>query len=97
MTRSVADPIACARAEALFTSPLSATRRLTRAEVTAAVREAIRAHGGSRGCAAEVAAEYGEHPEVAAARMRWARRVVAVVYARRAGRWLVCAWSVFGQ
>ena len=38
--------------------------------------EAIGTHAGLGGCAAEVAAEYGEHPETAARRMRWARAVV---------------------
>jgi hypothetical protein len=34
------------------------------------------------GCAAEMAAEYGEHPDCAVRRMRWARAVVAEVYDR---------------
>lgn len=65
-----------ARAQALFTSDLSAQREYTQAEVAAAIRHAFRAHGGARGCAAEVAAAYGEHPETAACRMRWARAVI---------------------
>jgi hypothetical protein len=32
---------------------------------------------GRTGCAAQVAQEYGEHPETAPARMRWARAAVA--------------------
>jgi hypothetical protein len=36
----------------------------------------VRVHGGSRGCAGEVAAAYGDYPEIAAARMRWARTLV---------------------
>jgi hypothetical protein len=62
-------------AEALFTSDLSAFTHHTQASVQAAIRRAIRAHGGIRGCAGEVAAAYGEHPETAAPRMRWARAV----------------------
>ena len=65
-----------ARAQALFTSDLSAHREHTQAEVVAAITRAFRAHGGIGGCAAEVAAAYGEHPETAARRMRWARAVI---------------------
>jgi hypothetical protein len=36
------------------------------------VAETVRGFG-SRGCAARVAQEFGDHPETAAARMRWAR------------------------
>ncbi len=67
---------AAAQAEALFTSDLSAFTHHTQATVEAAIRRAIRAHGGIRGCAGEAAAAYGEHPETAAPRMRWARAVV---------------------
>jgi len=72
--------LAAARAEALFTSDLPAGREPTRSEVAEAIRQAVRAHGGTRGCAGEVAAAYGNHPETAAPRMRWARTVVDEVY-----------------
>lgn len=65
-----------ARAEALFASNLSARREHTRIEIAAAIMHAIGTHRGIRGCAEEVAAAFGEHPETAARRMRWARRVV---------------------
>jgi hypothetical protein len=65
-----------AQAEALFVSDLSAFARHTEASVQEAIRRAILLHGGAGGCAAEVAAAYGEHPEIAAARMLWARAVV---------------------
>ena len=65
-----------ARAEALFTSDLSARREYTQIEVVAAIRHAIDTHNGIRGCVAEVAAAYGDHPETAARRMRWARAVI---------------------
>jgi len=32
---------------------------------------------GPRGCAARMAQEFGDHPETAAARMRWARQLAA--------------------
>jgi hypothetical protein len=68
--------LVAARAEALFASDLSQAATLTRPEATAAIAHALRRYGGTRGCAARMAAEYGEHPETAAARMRWARRTV---------------------
>jgi len=72
-----------ARAEALFASDLSAQREHTRTDVAAAIRHAIGVHNGIRGCAGEVAAAYGEHPETAARRMRWARSVIEGIYASR--------------
>jgi hypothetical protein len=60
------------RADALFASALQQSDEPTAAQVDQAVTAAIRTHG-ARGCAARVAQEYGEHPETAAARMRWAR------------------------
>jgi hypothetical protein len=84
------DLLTAARAEALFASHLSRGSRLDAAEVAEAITEAVRAHGGTRGCAAQVAAEYGNHPETAPARMRWALGVVRSLYlpaADRAARW----------
>ena len=69
-----------ARAEALFTSPLATGSRPTFAAAEAAIRLAVRSHQGVRGCAADVAGEYGDHPECAAPRMRWARQVVEELY-----------------
>lgn len=72
-------------AEALFASDLSARRQYTQIEVVAAIRHAIGAHNGVRGCAGEVAAAYGEHPETAARRMRWARAVIEGINAPAGG------------
>jgi hypothetical protein len=69
------DPITAARAAALFVSDISATDRPTRAEAEEAIGRAIHAHGGIRGCVADMAANYGDYPELAAARMVWARSV----------------------
>lgn len=77
----VTDVLTAARAEALFASGLPSDHQLTAAQVDAAIRGAIRAHGGSRRCAGEVAAAYGQYPETAAARMRWALGVVRHAYA----------------
>jgi hypothetical protein len=79
------DRLADARAEALFASELSAMVDPTPEQVTAAIRRALLRHGGVRGCAAEVAAAYGDRPETAAPRMRWARGVVRSCY-RGAGQ-----------
>ena len=76
------DPITAARAAALFVSHLSVTAQPTGQEVAAAIRHALLSHGGSRGCAADVAAEYGDHPELAAPRMCWARTVIENLYQR---------------
>jgi hypothetical protein len=64
------------RTEALFASSLSAQREYTPVEIAAAISDAIGTHSSIRGCAAEVAAAYGEHPETATRRMRWARAVI---------------------
>jgi len=77
--------LSAARAEALFTSQLSTGSRPARAVVETAIRVAVRAYG-VRGCAGQVAAEYGDHPELAVPRMRWARDVVEQVYRGRLAR-----------
>jgi hypothetical protein len=69
-----------ARAEALFVSDVSATTPLTRREAEAAIRNAVRRHDGTRGCAAVLAVAYGDHPETAAPRMRWARGMVEMLF-----------------
>jgi hypothetical protein len=74
------DHLNVARAEALFVSSLSAWAEPTAADVAVAIREAVRAYGGIQSCAGEVAAAYGDHPECAVSRMRWARRIVGELY-----------------
>jgi hypothetical protein len=76
-------PLTAARAAALFVSDLSATGQPTDVLVHAAIKQALKTHGGARGCAADVAAAYGDYPELAALRMRWARRVVEDLYPQR--------------
>jgi hypothetical protein len=70
------EPARTALADALFTSDLSARCEHTRTKIATAIGYAISTHTGTGGCAAEVAAAYGEHPEMAARRMRWARAVI---------------------
>jgi hypothetical protein len=69
-----------ARAEALFTSHLPTGSRPARAQVEAVIRSAVKTYGGSRGCATVLAGAYGDYPETAAPRMRWALAVVEEVY-----------------
>jgi len=69
-----------ARAEILAVSHASATETLDRAGANAAIGSTIRRHGGVAGCLATLAQEFGEHPETAAPRMRWARQTVAALY-----------------
>ncbi len=68
--------ISAARADALFASALQRSDEPSPVQVKQAIAAATRAFG-DLGCAARVAQEYGEHPETAVARMRWARRAVA--------------------
>jgi hypothetical protein len=79
------DRLAAARAQALFAARVNA-EPLSRAAATSAIRAAVRACGGVRGCADVVAAEFGDHPEVAVVRMRWARATVAALFPARGGR-----------
>ena len=62
-------------ADALFASVLQRSDEPSADQVRKAVAAAMRAYGG-RGCAERVAQEFGDHPETAVARMRWARGVV---------------------
>ncbi|GIE85123.1 hypothetical protein [Actinoplanes regularis] len=63
------------RTEALFVSDLQIsqlpTPELIREAVTATVERL-----GESGCAALVAQEFGEHPDCAIGRMRWARDAI---------------------
>ena len=71
--------VTATRCEALFASPLQRSDEPTLDEVREAIRLAVH-NLGSRGCAAQVAQEFGEHPEIAAARMQWARQVIAETF-----------------
>jgi hypothetical protein len=79
MTRST-DLLSISRAAALFSSDLPAGLEPTLSQVEAAIRRAICTYGGVLGCTAELAAAYGERPETAAPRMRWALRTVKGLY-----------------
>jgi hypothetical protein len=66
-------------ADALFVSVLQRSDRPSVIQVRQAIATAVRAHGGL-GCAQRVAQEFGDHPETAVARMRWARAVADAVF-----------------
>jgi hypothetical protein len=67
------------RCEALFASSLRRKDRHDPAAVREAIEQALRVLG-SRGCAAWVAQAYGDFPDAAVTRMRWAQQLVAEVF-----------------
>lgn len=58
-------------AEALFTSDLQPSQHPDLPTLNVAAVQVL-ARFGCEGCTARVAAEFGDHPDTAAARMRWA-------------------------
>ena len=70
-----------ARADALFASALQISDEPSAVQVRQAIDVAT-SMLGDLGCAARVAQEFGEHPETAVTRMRWARAEVAGVFGR---------------
>jgi hypothetical protein len=78
-------------ADALFASALQRSDEPSASQVKQAVAAAMDTFGGL-GCVARVAQAYGEDPETAVTRMRWACTTVAVALAdppRRPARPLV--------
>jgi len=71
--------ISGARADALFVSPLQRSYDPSAGQVRQAIATTIGAYG-ARGCAARVAQAFGEHPDTAIARMRWALAAVASAF-----------------
>ena len=68
------------QAEAIFASGLQRGDEPSAGQVRQAVAKAIGAFGYS-GCAERVAQEFGDHPETAVIRMRWARAVAREAFA----------------
>jgi hypothetical protein len=64
-------------AEALFVSTLQPSEQPAEQQIREAIVTSLRTYHGASGCAAKMAVEYGEHPEEAASRMRWALSLVA--------------------
>jgi hypothetical protein len=71
--------IGAIRADALFVSELQRGDHPSTREVRQAVAAAVEAFG-QRGCAGRVAQEFGDHPETAVTRMRWARQVAGQAF-----------------
>jgi hypothetical protein len=67
------------RAEALFVSALQSSGSPTPDQVRHAVATTLR-RLGVRGCAAQMAGEFGEHPDTAVARMSWALATIHAAY-----------------
>jgi len=71
--------VEAARAEALFASPLQSSESPNPDQVRRAVATTLR-RLRIRGCAAQVAGEFGDHPDAAVARMTWALATIRAVY-----------------
>ena len=67
-------------ADALFVSVLQRSEKPSAGQVRKAIAAAVRAYGGL-GCVQRVAQEFGDHPEAAVNRMRWARAVADELFA----------------
>ena len=70
-------------ADALFASVLQRCDQPSAGQVQQAIATAMCVFG-PRGCAERVAQEFGDHPEVAVTRMRWARELAAEAISDRA-------------
>jgi hypothetical protein len=68
--------ISTVMADALFASAVQRSDEPSAGQIHQAIAAAVRT-SGTRGCAALVAQSFGEHPETAALRMRWAQAAVA--------------------
>jgi hypothetical protein len=69
-------------ADALFVSVLQRCDRPSAGQVEQAVAAAVDVFG-ARGCAERVAQEFGDHPDTAVTRMRWARELAAAAISGR--------------
>jgi hypothetical protein len=67
---------ASARAAALFASDLPNRRHPGAAAVEAAISSALTARGTIDGWVSALAAAYGDHPDTAVPRMKWARQTI---------------------
>lgn len=67
------------RSEALFASDVQRSQDPSAESIRAAVTATV-ARLGESGCAALVAQEFGEHPDCALGRMRWARHAVRTAF-----------------
>jgi hypothetical protein len=65
-------------ADALFASTLQCSDEVNVGLIHQAITVSLDTYGVA-GCAGRVAQEFGDHPEAAAGRMRWARATVAIL------------------
>jgi hypothetical protein len=72
-------------ADALFASSLQRSDNPSTGQIRQAIAAAVYAFGG-QGCAERVAQEFGDHPETAVMRMRWARAAGSEVFGTAPGR-----------
>jgi hypothetical protein len=77
--RGTPSTLAAVRAEALFVSSLQSSGSPSPDQVRHAVAVALRRLGVG-GCAAQMAAEFGDHPDTAVARMNWALATIHTAY-----------------
>jgi hypothetical protein len=70
----------CEATDALFVSALQCSDVPNAGQVRRAIDAAVRSFGAS-GCAARVAQEFGDHPDTAVVRMRWARAAARSAFA----------------
>jgi len=75
--------IETARAGALFVSALQPSGAPSPDQVRRVVASTLR-RLGVRGCAAQTAGEFGDHPDTAVARMTWALATVQTVFSEPA-------------
>jgi hypothetical protein len=76
---------------ALFASALQRSDDLSPGQIRRAIAAALDGSGAA-GCAGRVAQEFGDHPETAAVRMRWARATVAALDGQSVPRsWRIAA------
>ena len=71
--------LSAVRAYALFVSALQRCEQPSAEQVRQSVAAAVHAFG-ERGCAERVAQEFGDHPETAVPRMRWACQLVGEAF-----------------
>jgi hypothetical protein len=72
------------QADAVFVSALQRSDELSVSQIQRAIAAALDGYGVA-GCAGRVAQEFGDHPETAAVRMRWARAAVAALESHSPG------------
>jgi len=74
-----------ARCEALFASGLQRSDAPTPETLAEVISRTVRQFSVA-GCVSRMAQEFGDHPEAAASRMRWIRRLVSGTYEQAASR-----------